>query len=127
VLSCSAGCQPPANVSPTSYVEWRSIQDPVDRPIAVFVVDGDVGIDRIARDWDVTTFLNDRFHPLRVAAFGAQPAGTAAFYSADGCLLYGPFVPATGSAWIRAANEVILLPAASGRSAPDAVARACTP
>ena len=121
------GCKPPAQEPASSFVEWRSVQAPVARPIAVFVGPVDGPMDRVARDWDVTTFLNDRFHPLLVTAFGEQPPGSAAFYTADGCLLYGPFTPATGSAWIVAANQVIVLPAASGRSADHAAPRACAP
>jgi len=127
LLGLPAGCAPAVPEASASYVEWRAADVAVDRPLAVFV-DGIGGpMDSVARDWDVTTFLNDRFHALRVPEFGAQPMGTAAFYSADGCLLYGPFVPSTGSAWIVAANQVIVLPAASGRSADHAAPRACAP
>lgn len=113
--------------SAVSYVEWRRVDEPVDRPLAVFVdVDGGPA-ERAARDLDATTFLNDRFQPLRVAAFGAQPSGTLAFYTADGCPFGPPFTPADGAAIIAAANAVIVQPAASGRHAAGAAPRACTP
>ncbi len=125
LLGLPAGCAPAVPEPSASYVEWRAANAPVDRPLAVFVDRAGGPMDGVARDWDVTTFLNDRFHALLVPEFGVQPLGSAAFYSADGCLLYGPFVPSSGSSCIVAANQVIVIPAASGRTASRATSQAC--
>lgn len=125
-LALTASCAP-AIPDDVSYVQWRGADAPVDRPLAVFV-DGVGGpAERASRDLDATTFLNDRFHPLRVPAFGAQPVGTLAFYTADGCPFGPAFTPADGASIIAAANAVIVQPAASGRHAARAAPRACSP
>lgn len=79
----------------------------------------------LARDPDVTTFLNDRFHPLLVSQFGAQPRGTVAIYSADGCLMIEAFVPGAPSGFITRANVAIQMPAAAGRTGLSAQVRDC--
>ncbi len=122
LAACSAA-PPPA--PPPSFVEWHQPDDPVARPLAVFVGPPGSTLDLLARDVDVTTFLNDRFHPLLLPAFGSQPSGTAAIYSADGCVLIEPFVPASPEIWIQAANRAVVLPGAKGRSATSAAARGC--
>ncbi len=108
-----------------SFIEWRSAAAPVERPLAVFVDQVGGPLDLLARDPDMTTFLNDKFTPLLVPGFGDQRGGTAALYSADGCLLAPPFVPESPQAWIGVANQVIGMPEASGRTAPFASARDC--
>lgn len=120
-----AACQPAVPLN--SYVEWASQDAPVSRPLAVFVDREGSALDQIARDPDVTTFLNDRFAPLLLPAFGDQPTGTAAIYTADGCVLVAPFRPESPEAWISAANRAVLLPGAAGRTAPRATPRDCTP
>ncbi len=121
------GCSPAPSGLPESHVEWRSPVDPVDRPLAVFVGEPGGPADRIARDSDVTTFLNDRFAPLLVPAFGAQPRETTAIYTADGCVLVAPFLPTTPEAWIAQANRAVVMPTATGRSAPAPAPRDCGP
>lgn len=121
------GCSPTPSPLPESHVEWRSPEAPVDRPLAVFVGEPGGPADRVARDSDVTTFLNDRFVPLLLPAFGSQPPETAAIYTADGCVLVAPFVPASPGSWIAEANRAVVMPAASGRAAPAARARDCAP
>lgn len=127
LLVLNTACGPEPTASPVSHVEWRQVADPVERPLAVFVDTPGGPVERVARDLDATTFLNDRFQPLLVPSFGAQPAGTVAFYTADGCPFGAPFTPADGPALVAAANRVIVLPAASGRRAPRAAPRACVP
>lgn len=135
-----AGCPPPepgpsgvagsptvSHVPTQSYVEWVSQDAPVARPLAVFVDPEGGALEQIARDPDVTTFLNDRFAPLLLPSFGDQPTGTAAIYTADGCVLVAPFRPTSPEAWIGEANRAVLMPDAVGRSAPRAARRDCTP
>lgn len=121
------GCSPAPGAPPESHVEWRSPAAPVDQPLAVFVGLPGGAVDLFSRDPDVTTFLNDRFAPLLVPAFGGQPPETTAIYTADGCLLVAPFAPTTPEAWIAEANRAVVMPAASGRRAPSAAARDCGP
>lgn len=131
-----AGCTPPgpsslappgSPVATQSYVEWASQDAPVARPLAVFVDREGGALEQIARDPDVTTFLNDRFAPLLLPRFGDQPTGTAAIYTADGCVLVAPFRPASPEAWIAEANRAVLMPGAAGRSAARATPRECAP
>lgn len=121
------GCSPAPGALPESHVEWRHPGDPVERPLAVFVGVPGGPADRVARDVEVTTFLNDRFAPLLVPAFGSQPPETAAIYTADGCALIEPFVPASPQAWIVQANRAVVMPAATGRRASTAAVRDCSP
>jgi hypothetical protein len=90
----------------------------VGAPIAVFVDVRGGPADRIAANLDVTTFLNDRFHPVLVPAYEDQPVGTIAFYDAAGCRIAGPFAPASPKELIDRANEVVVRVAGRSFSAP---------
>ncbi|MES2640458.1 MAG: hypothetical protein V4850_13275 [Myxococcota bacterium] len=117
ISACKDPPSPAAIPSPTGstapWVEWRAVDAPVHGPV-VLVVDRPGGaIDRLVADVDVTTFLNDRFHPLfraEPAGPDAQPVGTVQFYDGCGCPLTPPLTPATPAAFIAAANEVIVRP-----------------
>ncbi len=111
---------PPATAVPSAarWVEWRSPEAPVTRPV-VRVVDVPGGTaDRVVANTDVTTFFNDRFHPILVGAADDQPLGTVRFYTADGCAFGPAWVPTGAAALVEAANGVIERPEARGRSAP---------
>ena len=125
LLALPLGCGSSTPRVPESHVEWRTADAPTDRPIAVFVDAPEGPMDLFARDPDVTTFLNDRFDPLLVTGFGNQPSGTAAIYSADGCVLITPFVPTLPSDWINAANRAINMPGGQGRHGETAAVRSC--
>lgn len=122
VSACQDPPSPAAIPSPTGstapWVEWRPPDAPVRGPV-VLVVDRPGGpMDRIVADPDVTTFLNDRFHPLFRSAPtladptgtepDAQPVGTVRFYDGCGCPLTPPLTPATPAAFIAMANAVIV-------------------
>jgi hypothetical protein len=115
-LSACADPPDPPPATPTAsaarWMEWRDASALVDRPIVV-VVDVPGGpADRVVADGDVTTFFNDRFHPVLVSSLASQPVGTVRFYDACGCPLTDPIRPATPQALIAAANAVIVLPQA---------------
>lgn len=127
ILGCSdPPSPPPASTSPSTarWVQWRAAADPVNAPVAVFVDAPGGPVDRLAADADVTTFLNDRFHPLFRVVDPAQAAGTVQFYTADGCAFGPPIAPLSAQALIDAANAVIVRPEAGGRRAP-AFSRTC--
>ena len=107
---------PPAHHSASSapWVEWRDDADPVDRPVALVVDEPGGPLDRICADPDVTTFLNDRFHPI----FHVGSPPSLSFLTADGCALAGPTNPADATAFIALANEAVVRTEARGRSAP---------
>lgn len=111
---------PPASLSSSTakWVLWRSDDEPVDRPVAVFVDKPGGPVDRLAADSDVTTFLNDRFHPLFHLDDPAQPPGTVQFLSADGCELSAALAPSSVHEFIEAANLVVLREESAGRRAP---------
>lgn len=111
-----AACQDPPDPAPipsstgsmAPWVEWRSPDAPVRGPVA-FVVDRPGGpLDRIVAHPDVTTFLNDRFHPMFRTDSRAQPTGTVRFYDGCGCPLTRALVVETPEAFIAAANKVIV-------------------
>lgn len=122
LVGCSDPPPPPpvpthvATVAP--WVRWRDESDPVGAPIAVFVDARGGPADRIAADLDVTTFLNDRFHPVLVPAYEDQPIGTIAFYDAAGCRLAGPYTPANPQELIDRANELVVRVAGRTFAAP---------
>lgn len=117
---------PPASTSPSTarWVAWHADADAVSAPVAVFVDVPGGPVDRLAADADVTTFLNDKFHPLFHEADAAQPPGTVQFLTADGCAFGPATTPATPAELIAAANAVIVRPEASGRHASQ-FTRAC--
>lgn len=99
------------------WVEWRADDAPVSRPIAFFADTPGGAVDRLAADPDVTTFLNDRFHPIFHLADASQALGSVQFLTADGCAFGPPLSPASPTELIKAANLVIVRPEARGRSA----------
>jgi len=105
-------------------VQWHADADAVNAPVAIFVDVPGGPVDRLTADADVTTFLNDRFHPLFHPSDPAQPAGTVQFYTADGCAFGPAGTPSSVQALIDAANAVIVRPEASGRRAAR-FSRAC--
>jgi hypothetical protein len=66
-------------------------------------------LDQIAADSDVTTFLNDRFHPWFIApeSVDGLNAGTHLFLDIDGCLLISVQPVQSASAWIEQANLAV--------------------
>ncbi|MDP2312124.1 MAG: hypothetical protein Q8P41_04405 [Pseudomonadota bacterium] len=101
---------PSSSGSSAPWVEWRAPDGPVRGPVAL-VVDRPGGpIDRLVADPDVTTFLNDRFHPLFQTTSASQPVGTVRFYDGCGCPLSPPLTPASPAELIERANEVIVRP-----------------
>ncbi len=80
-------------------------------------------LDRVVADPDVTTFLNDRFHPtFELLAPGG--VGSVTFLDGCGCRVRGPATPADAAAFIALANEVMLDPAAR-RCLPSPPGRIC--
>lgn len=105
---------PPSAVpqwSTARHVRWAGPDDPVSRPLAIFADMPGGPMDALAADDDVTTFLNDRFHPWFLdpdAASDLPRAPTAWFVDPRGCLVDGPWTPATPTEWIAHANAVLL-------------------
>ncbi len=112
------------STSTARWVEWRGDGDPVDRPVAVFVDTPGGAVDTLAGNSDVTTFLNDRFHPLFHTHDAAQATGTVQFLTATGCAFGPPFQPESASDLIDAANAVVVRPEAIGEHSPR-FTRAC--
>lgn len=128
--ACSDPPSPAPVASPSGstapWVEWRAADAPVRGPVVVVVDEPGGPMDRLVADPDVTTFLNDRFHPLFRRTFQAegvaQPTGTLRFY--DGCArpLTTALTPDSPDAFIAAANDVIVRDearACEGRLFPD--------
>lgn len=118
-------CSDPPDPSPAAptasiakWVEWRADDAPVERPVVVFVDEPGGSVDRIAANADVTTFLNDRFHPRFHTTDAQQPVGTVQFLSADGCALTPPLTPSSPDDFIAAANAVVVRDEAVKRTAP---------
>ncbi len=114
--ACSDPPSPAPIASPTGstapWVEWRAADAPVRGPVVVVVDSPGGAVDRLVADPDVTTFLNDRFHPifrpaLRIGS-ETQPAGTLRFYDGCGRPLTDASTPATPAELIAIANEVIV-------------------
>lgn len=129
LFGCAAPPEPPAAVSGSmsaaTHVEWRSPDARVEAPIAEIADAPGGALDRVVADPDVTTFLNDRFHPrfLVRAAHRREPA-TVTFRDACGCVVLGPVSPTTPAAFIDAANTVMLDPRAR-RCLPSPPGRLC--
>lgn len=107
--------------STAPWVAWAPFQPLGPAPLAVFVGEPGGALDRLVADDDVTTFLNDRFQGyfLPPELFPDLPAG-ALFLDLRGCVLAGPFAPASPEDWIAAANRV-LLDQAAGRASSMAL------
>lgn len=97
--------------STAPYVAWTGPSAPVRLPLAVFIDAPGGPLDRVAADLDVSTFLNDRFHPWFLtpeAVSGLEhEAPTALILDPGGCVRVGPFRPESASAWISAANQTL--------------------
>jgi hypothetical protein len=98
--------------STAPWVEWRGAAVPVHGPVAIFVDKPGGPLDRIAADPDVTTFLNDRFHPIFLTESVHQGAGTVRFYDGCGCPLTSAEAPSDPATFIGIANTVIVRPEA---------------
>jgi hypothetical protein len=115
LLGCSDPPDPAVVTSPTGstagWVEWRAPDTPVRGPV-VRVVDVPGGpYDRLVADPDVTTFLNDRFHPIFVRAGPTSPDDPGiTFLDGCGCVLLGPIRPERPSEMLSLANWVIAQP-----------------
>ncbi len=126
-LAVAVGCSDPPDppsvrttaLSTAPWVEWKSDADLVRKPIALVVDDPGGPLDRVVADPDVTTFLNDRFHPLFRSAYAGHPAGTVLFLTPRGCPMGEPVRPRDPADFIRLANDVIIRPdAREGPAAP---------
>jgi hypothetical protein len=106
--------------STARHVLWTGPEDPITRPLALMVDIPGGPLDQIAADPDVTTFLNDQFHPWFVLPSKVQniSEGQALFLTAEGCLLGDPVMPTSAGEWIESANSAQLLNqrAETGRS-----------
>ncbi len=134
LLASALGCSDPPSPPPVRtdaastapWVEWKADDAPVTRPIALIVDTPGGALDRIVADPDVTTFLNDQFHPVFRAAWPGQPTGTVAFLTPRGCALGPTERPASTADFIRIANAVIVRPEArDGRA--DRLSLTCPP
>ncbi len=127
LFACSDPPDPPPATTTRSaaiWVEWRVPAEPVERPV-VLVVDVPGGaLDRLVADADVTTFFNDRFHPILVQSDFRQSPGTLGFYTADGCAIGPALTPRSSDEIIAAANRVVIAAEAQGRRASSFV-RGC--
>ena len=126
LLLLLSACADPADPPPASrgtgstapWVEWHHASEPVIAPVVVFVDEPGGPMDRIAADTDVTTFLNDRFHPIFFTERVGQPIGTVRFYDGCGCPLTEPLRPDGPSAFITVANDIIVRADARRCTAP---------
>ena len=96
--------------STAPHVLWAGPDDPVTRPSAIFVDVPGGPLDQIAADPDVTTFLNDRFHPWFILPSRVDHlrAGHSIIFDVHGCVLKGPTTPSTTAEWIEGANSALL-------------------
>lgn len=120
-----AGCTDPPDPPPlhraastAPYVEWQDPAAPVTRPVALVVDTPGGPIDRLVADPDVTTFLNDQFHPVWAASSPYAPTGSVRFFTPAGCPLGEALRPTDPAALIAAANAVIVRPEARSGHAP---------
>lgn len=94
--------------STSDYINWKGPNDTVNLPIALLIDTPGGSIDSIAAHFDVTSFLNDRFHPifLHKKFFpGAQSA--LILISPEGITLGGPVQPPNAEAWIQLGNQLM--------------------
>ncbi len=119
LTSCSDPADPPVTPAPhdlprwstAPHVQWRDLSAPVQLPLAVIVDEPGGPMDKIVADVDVTTFLNDRFHPLFLTPESGPdlPSPSTLFLDIQGCLL-APVLSGeiTPTAWIERGNQAIL-------------------
>jgi hypothetical protein len=109
-----SGCSDPPAPAPVHtgpsmapYVLWQEPEKlPVDKPIALFVDAPGGELDRLAADFDITTFLNDKFTPVFLSSTSKH---FLRFYLPDGCPISPPLYLKTPSDWIAEANRIVLL------------------
>lgn len=66
-------------------------------------------LDSLAGHPDVTTFLNDRFHPMFFSdSTPAQPTPVTLLLDASGCLLAAPITATEATIWLQAVNAAAL-------------------
>jgi hypothetical protein len=116
-LGCQDPQTPPPTDSPqgiprwstTEHIAWKGPNDAIHLNIALIFDTPNGPLDQIAGDDDVTTFLNDRFHPIFVhSSFGALDNGSGLiFISPKGQKLGGPLAPQNAEAWIQVSNQFI--------------------
>lgn len=100
---------PSSSGSTAVWVEWRDPQAPVRGPV-VRVADRPGGpLDGLVADPDVTTFFNDRFHPIFVPTDDPRAAGIT-FLDGCGCVLLGPIHPERPPELLSLANWVVTQP-----------------
>ena len=114
--ACGDGRKPDPSPSPkglkrwssTEYIAWKGPQDPVLKPIALVIDRTNGPLDQICADGDVTSFLNDRFHPIFIHTH-IMPTLDAALIliSPDGEPLGGPLAPPDADAWIQLGNQLM--------------------
>lgn len=108
-VACSDPPDPPpvsaSELTLASHVEWREGPSTAERPIVVVIDQRGGPVDRLVAHPDVTTFLNDRFHPV----LQPGPDATLAFYTATGCALTGPLSLTEPAEFIAIANSLLLL------------------
>ena len=122
VIAALGGCSDPPDPEPAAapigipqwstapYVQWTGPDDPITRPLAVLIDQPGGPLDQIAADPDVTSFLNDRFHPWFIIPEQVQhlSAGQALFLNPEGCVLSAISSPQSPLDWIDSANSALL-------------------
>lgn len=127
------GCQdPPApkitatSASTAPWLVWASASSPVQGPVVIVRDHPGGALDRLVADPDVTTFFNDRFHPVFVALRHEEGTPGLEFRDGCGCSLVPPFVPKSPAEIVQVANTVIVRPDARrcmGRPYSDSCTR----
>lgn len=116
LCACTDGRKPPPSPSPTGiqrwsttdYIHWKGPEDPVKRPIALIVDQPNGPLDQICADVDVTSFLNDRFHPIFIHSRIMPKLDSALILiSPEGQTLGGPLMPPNAEAWIQLGNQLM--------------------
>lgn len=116
LAACGDGRKPAASPSPkdlprwssTEYVEWNGPNDRASQPIALIIDRTDGPLDQMCGDVDVTSFLNDRFHPIFIHSRVMPSIDSALILiSPNGETLGGPLAPHNASALIQLGNQLM--------------------
>jgi len=96
--------------STAPFVEWSGPTTELSRPLAVLVEVGGGPLDLIAADSDVTTFLNDGFHPWFVSPEAVEgiTTGITLFLDLEGCLLIPAAKVHSAKEWLDLANSALV-------------------